>query len=107
MMRSRKCYKNRANILRPVKEYIDTFLDAIKAEGYKLHLRRNGITRNDYYEALKISTDNDFQIHFRREPSSYFVNNYFNEGLLAWKANIDIQPVINHYKAVAYVYLFF
>ena len=24
------------------------------------------------------------------------------EGVLAWKGNIDIQPVFNHYKAVTY-----
>ena len=25
--------------------------------------------------------------------------------ILAWEANIDIQPVINHYKAVSYMYV--
>ena len=35
------------------------------------------------------------------------MNNYFAEGLLAWQANIDIQPVINHYKAVAYMCAYF
>ena len=32
---------------------------------------------------------------------------YFDEGLLAWQANIDIQPVFNHYKAVTYMCAYF
>ena len=28
---------------------------------------------------------------------------FFTEGFQAWKANIDIQPVFNHYKAVRYM----
>ena len=50
-----------------------------------------------------ISDDNDFQIHYKRPPNSCFVNNYFCDGLMAWEDNLDIQPVFNHYKAVAYM----
>ena len=32
---------------------------------------------------------------------------YFPEGFLAWKANNDIQPVFNHYKAVIHVCILF
>ena len=43
-----------------------------------------GITLTDYEDALSISTDqNDYQIHLKRNPMSCFVNNYFDEGLLA------------------------
>ena len=35
--------------------------------------------------------------------NSCFINNYFAEGLTAWRANIDIQPVLNHYKAATYM----
>ena len=31
------------------------------------------------------------------------MNNYFYNGLMTWEANMDIQPVFNHYKAVAYM----
>ena len=31
------------------------------------------------------------------------MNNYFCGGLLAWEANMNIQPAFNHYKAVAYM----
>ena len=61
------------------------------------------ISKHDYEEALSIFDDNDFQIHYKRPPNSCFVNNYFCDGLMAWEANMDIQPVFNHYKAVAYM----
>ena len=32
---------------------------------------------------------------------------FFTEGLETWKANIDIQPVFNHYKAVAHMCAYF
>ena len=37
------------------------------------------------------------------QTSSYFVNNYFNIGLKAWLANMDIQLVFNEYKSVTYM----
>ena len=56
------------------------------------------ISKHVYEEALSISDGNDFQIHYKRPPNSCFVNNYFSVGLMAWEANMDIQPVFNHYK---------
>ena len=61
------------------------------------------ISKEDYEAALSISEDSDYQLYLKRPPNSCFVNNYFTDGLLAWEANIDIQPVFNHYKAVAYM----
>ena len=43
----------------------------------------------------------------KREPYSCFVNNYFDVGLKAWQANMDIQPVFNEYKAVTYMCNYF
>ena len=54
------------------------------------------IDTDDYYRCLQISSDESYQIHFKRSPDSCFVNNYFREGLLAWEANIDIQPVLDY-----------
>ena len=59
------------------------------------------ISKEDYEAALSISEDSDYQLYLKRPPNSFFVNNYFTDGLLAWEANIGIQPVFNHYKAVA------
>ena len=50
-----------------------------------------------------ISDDNKFQIHLRRMPDSCFVDDYFADHLIPWEANLDIQPVFNHCKAVAYL----
>jgi len=65
------------------------------------------ITEQEYYTALSISPDEDFEIHLYRPPNSCFVNNYFAVGLEAWEANIDIQPVFNTYKAVSYMCSYF
>ena len=46
-------------------------------------------------------------MHLKRQPNACFINNFFSEGLQAWKANIDIQPVFNHYKAVTCMYVYF
>ena len=58
------------------------------------------IKEEEYDNALSISSDSDFQIHIKREPNACFINIFFIEGLQAWKAIIDIQPVVNHYKAI-------
>ena len=110
----------RYRLLSKVQNYIDVYLDPRKVnilDSEKPNfekpkeivdiLEELEIAENDYYHALSISTDNDYQIHFKRPTNSCFVNNYFSEGLMAWKANIDIQPVINHYKAVAYMCAYF
>ena len=107
-------------LLSKVKEYIDTNLDPRKRNilnpqkddfeevpNINKILQELKISEDDYYKALSISKDSGFQIHLKRPPNSCFVNNYFDEGLLAWKANIDIQPVFNHYKAVTYMCAYF
>ena len=49
---------------------------------------------------MSISGDNDFKVHIERPPNSCFVNNYFESRLLAWEADMDIQPVIIKYKVI-------
>ena len=61
------------------------------------------MTEQEYENVLKISDDNSYQLHLRRPIDSCRVNNYFDIGLLAREANIDIQPVFDYYKAVTYV----
>ena len=108
--------QQRNNILRKVKNYIDNelntskknFLDNTKEdyEEFKSNdeiLASLEISKHDYEEAPSISNNNDFQIHYKRSPNSCFVNNYFCDGLKTWEANMDIQAVFNHYKAVAYM----
>ena len=56
---------------------------------------------------MSISKNEDLELHLNREPNSCFVNNYFDFGLKAWQANMDIQSVFNDYKAVAYMCQYF
>ena len=77
----------RETFLSKVKQYIDTelnpnkvnFLDETKSDFKVLTniskvLNELELTESEYYEALSISSDNDFQIHFRRLPNSCFIN---------------------------------
>ena len=38
---------------------------------------------------------------------SCFINNYFVAGIKGFRANVDLQPVFNHYKCVTYVCSYF
>lgn len=111
---------SRDSVLSKVKCYIDQNLnpksknflfpnkdDYVLLPSIKEILNELELTESEYYHALRISIDADFQIHLKRPPNSCFVNNYFDEGLLAWQANLDIQPVINYFKAVAYMCAYF
>lgn len=54
-----------------------------------------------YYPALETSEDTDFQIHLKRPPSFCFISNYFQLGLKAWDANIDMQHVVSENKTIS------
>ena len=41
------------------------------------------------------------------KPNFCFINNYFVAGLKGFRANVDLQPVFNHYKCVTYVCSYF
>ena len=66
-----------------------------------------GITEEEPYRALSISEDDNFELHLIRLPNSCFENNYLGYGLPAWRANLDIQPVFNEYRAVTYMISYF
>ena len=107
-------------VLGKVKEYINDKLYPAKVnvidpnrENYQAPLTiteillKLSISSEEYYRALSISEDNDYELHLIRPPNSFFVNNYFSDGLKAWQANMDIQPVFNEYKAVTYMCSYF
>ena len=78
----------RNNILGQVKKYIDNNLDPnSKSFSNDLSIQEilssMGITEYDYYCALSISPDNDYEIHLKRSTCSCFVNNY--NPVLSWK----------------------
>ena len=51
--------------------------------------------------------DDDYELHLIRPPNSCFINNYFDLGLRAWQANMNIQPAFDEHKAVAYMCSYF
>ena len=74
--------KKRDSVLSKVKAFIDDYLNPSSpndelAKSIDNILAELDISSQDYYNALSISVDNDFQIHLKRSPDSCFVNNYF------------------------------
>ena len=43
----------------------------------------------------------------KRPLDSCFINNYFVAGIKGFAANVDLQPVFNHYKCITYVCSYF
>ena len=102
----------RKEILTKVKQKIDEVLNSSK-ENYdatateKDMLDSVGVTEEQYYWALSISADSDFDLHLKRPIDSCFINNYFLAGIKGFAANVDLQPVFNHYKCITYVCSYF
>ena len=101
--------RKRNEILYKVRDFINNFLNPSKKNFYDSTrddfigvkwvfkaFEELSIIEQEYENALKISDDNCYQLHLRRPIDSCFVNNYFDIGLLAWEANIDIQPVFEY-----------
>ena len=103
----------RNEILQKVKDYINDFLNSSKVNFFDPS--RNDFTEvklisevlierdtsvEEYENALRISDDESFQLHHTGPTDSCFVDNYFDIGLFAWKANIDIQTVFGYYKTI-------
>ena len=102
----------RKEILCLVKQKIDELLNPSK-ENYDATLTETdilhsvGISEDEYYWALSISPDSDFDLHLKRPVDSCFINNYFVAGIKGFAANVDLQPVFNHYKCITYVCSYF
>jgi DNA replication protein DnaC len=98
----------RNEILTSVKQKIDDVLNPSKSD-YEPALTSSeifkslGISQEQYYWALGISSDSDYELHLKRPLDSCFINNYFVAGMQGFRANVDLQPVFNHYKCVTYI----
>ena len=88
--------KKRENILMQVQDYIDSFLNPNKDSYIE------NTTTEEVLKLLEIKQD-DYYWALGRDTRSCFVNNYNSVLLKAWRANIDLQPVTNYYKAVAHM----
>ena len=102
----------RTEVLSLVKQKIDEVLNPSK-DTYDNTLTESdilnsiGISEDEYYRALSVSPDSDFNIYLRRPADSCFINTYFVAGIKGFAANVDLQPVFNHYKCITYVCSYF
>ena len=102
----------RKEILCLIKQKIDEVLNPSKPE-YNPSLTQEDIfqdldiTKEQYGWALSISPDSDYDLHLKRSLDSCFTNNYFIAGVKGFAANVDLQPVFNHYKCITYICSYF
>ena len=102
---------NRKLLVKKVRQYIDTELNPSKitfTTGQRMTMKKlcQLMKSWNFRKFLSLIMNKHCQIHYRRRPNSCFVNNYFYDGLMAWETSMSIQPVFNHYKAVAYMFAY-
>lgn len=95
-----------------VKQKIDEVLNPSKSSYDYLLTEHDifnsvGITEEQYYSALAVSPDSNYDLHLKRPVESCFINNYFVAGLKGFEANVDLQPVFDHYKCITYICSYF
>lgn len=104
--------KRRIEILSLVKQKIDEVLNPSIQEhnptlGEEYILKNVGISKQDYEWALPVSPDSDYELHLKQPLDSCFTKNYFIAGMKGFAANVDFQPVFNHYKCITCVCSYF
>jgi hypothetical protein len=102
----------RREILSKVKQKIDNVLNPSKSTYEPLATPNDilddvGVTKEEYQWAISILPHSDYELHLKRPLDSCFINNYFIVGLKGFAANVDLQPVFNHYKCITYVCSYF
>lgn len=102
----------RKEILSLIKQKIDEVLNPSKPDynpalTQKDIFRDVGVSKEEYEGALSVSADSDYDLHLKRPIDSCFTNNYFIAGIKGFAANVDLQPVFNHYKYITYVCSYF
>ena len=103
----------RRQVLTSVKQKIDEGSNLSKPDNNSMVneadiIKSTCITDDVYCGALSISPDSDFQLHPKSPVDSCFINNYFVAGFCkGFAANVDPQPVYNHYKCIPYVCSYF
>ena len=65
-------------------------------------LTKADVNLDHYVSSLKVSTKGSMVI-LKRKPYECTINNYNSPVMLAWKANMDIQYILNAYVCVMYV----
>ena len=99
-------------ILSSVKQKIDEVLNPSKPD-YNPSFTQDdlfkqvGTNKQEYEAALSISPDSDYGLHLKRSLDSCFTNNYSIAGIKGFAANVNLQPVFNHYKCITYICSYF
>lgn len=98
----------RKEVLSLVKQQIDDVLNPSKPN-YDSTLIEDDIfnladiNKEAYYSVLSVLPDSSYELYLKRPLDSCFINNYFMADIKGFAANVDLQPVFNHYKCVTYV----
>ena len=61
------------------------------------------ISYDDYILAIKKSKKHASAVLLQRDVDEIYVNNYNQEWLLNWNANLDLQPVLDFFAVITYV----
>jgi len=65
-------------------------------------VKRAGVTVEEYYEALSISTRGTVII-LKRRINEIYINNYNKEWILAWNGNRDEQICLDYFSVITYI----
>ena len=57
----------------------------------------------DYILAIKKTRIHGSTVHLQRDIDEIYVNNYNPEWIMAWNANLDLQPVLDFFAVITYV----
>ena len=68
-------------------------------------LEKLGVSEHQYILAIRSSL-NCLTIFLKRSPNELRINNYNPGDLLAWRANMDIQFVLDVYACAMYIVLY-
>ena len=86
-----------------VLQILDKELNQYQAGRIDNLLKEAGVTNYDDYEKALKKSDAGYTVINKRDIDETYVNNYNREMILAWDANLDIQPCLDFYAVVSYI----
>jgi len=91
----------RAGILERVQTVLNNTLDCSSTTLDDI-LQQANVSSNNYHEALAMNVQGRSLV-LQRRPCDLNINNYNPTCLSAWKANMDVQPVLDVYACIMYI----
>lgn len=89
-------------------EKIHTLLDSLKPDDnmtFTEFLEKLGLSEKCYLEAIRLSLKHDTLL-LKRSPTEIRINFYNPNLLKAWKANMDVQYILDPYACLRCLYSF-